>query len=126
MGNLNNETIEYMADNDHVVIKRHFDGYDGGRTLNTEGFTPSKIKAGHVVIKKDNDFKPMPVNGDKYATLPEGYEYAGVVVASVLTKKPFVGILTQGTVNHKAAPYDLETILADVKTACPLIEFRAD
>lgn len=127
MGNLNGESYQIQADNDHIVIRSYFDGYTGGKTLNTEGFEPKLIKAGHVVIKNaEGVFKPMPVEGEKYAALPEGFGYAGVVVATKQTKYPFVGILTQGTVNHIAAPYDLSTILEDVKKACPLIEFRAD
>lgn len=113
---------------DSIVIKKHFDGYEGGRTLDTTGFTDTVIQAGHVVIKETatGEYKPMPVSAGAYAALPTGHTYAGIVVASVLTARAMVGIMTQGTVNPNATPYPMTTILAAVKTALPLIEFRAD
>ncbi|MDR1348321.1 MAG: hypothetical protein LBJ63_07870 [Prevotellaceae bacterium] len=61
-----------------------------------------------------------------YETLPSGHTYAGILIASILTKRPFAGILVRGTVNPAAAPYPMDTILADVKAALPLIDFRED
>ncbi len=61
-----------------------------------------------------------------YTALPAGHTYAGILIASILTAKPFAGILVRGTVNPAASPYDLTTILAAVKTALPLIDFRQD
>jgi hypothetical protein len=206
---------------DSIVIKKHFDGYEGGRSLDVTGFAPKVIQAGHIVIKRTSDgvFKPMPAtdleedgvatvdtlvagtgytngtyenvplqtltgNGKgalatvtvagtvvtvvaitkkgsgyavndqlgipgayaggtettqatvdvatiadtaaAYGALPAGHTYAGIVVASQLTKRANVAVMTQGTVNPNAAPYDMTTILAAVKAALPLIEFRVD
>jgi hypothetical protein len=61
-----------------------------------------------------------------YAALPSGYAYAGILIASILTKKPFAGILVRGTVNPAAAPYAMGSILNDVKAALPLIDFREE
>lgn len=61
-----------------------------------------------------------------YDSLPNGHEYAGILDASILTKKAFAGILTQGTVNPAAAPFPMTSILSAVKTALPLIDFRED
>jgi hypothetical protein len=61
-----------------------------------------------------------------YAALPSGHAYAGILIASILAKKPMAGILVRGTVNPAAAPYPMDTILADVKAALPLIDFRED
>jgi len=61
-----------------------------------------------------------------YGALPAGHTYAGVNIASVLTAKPFAGILVRGTVNPAAAPYPMTSILSAVKTALPLIDFRED
>ena len=127
LGNLANKPYQVGDPNDHIVIKDYISGYDGGRTLDTEGYSLPYIKAGHVVIKNaEGNFKPMPISGETYAALPEGFEYAGVVVGTVPTKRPFVGVLTRGTVNHKAAPFTMDAIIEDVKKACPHIEFRAD
>jgi hypothetical protein len=132
VANLGVEDVQAVyTDKDSIVIKKHFDGYEGGRSLDVTGFTPNVISAGHVVIRETatGNFKPMPVTGDPanaYGALPAGHTYAGIVRASQLTKTPMVGVMTQGTVNPNATPYPMATILAAVKTALPLIEFRAD
>ena len=129
-GNLNYPSKEIVSEKDNIVIKKHIDGYEGGRTLDTTGYGLTVIKAGHVVIVETatKKFKPMPLNTakDAYATLPTGHTYAGIVVATVTTDRPFVGILTNGTINPKAAPFKYDSILTDLKTACPQIEFRED
>ena len=61
-----------------------------------------------------------------YNALPSGHTYAGILIASVLTKKPFAGIMVRGTVNPAASAYSLTSILSAVKTALPLIDFRQD
>lgn len=61
-----------------------------------------------------------------YGTLPAGHTYSGILVSSILTNKPFAGILVRGTVNPAAAPFVMTTILAAVKAALPLIDFRQD
>lgn len=62
----------------------------------------------------------------EYDSLPSGSSYAGVLIASILTKKPFAGIMVRGTVNPAAAPFPMDDILSDVKEALPLIDFRED
>jgi hypothetical protein len=66
------------------------------------------------------------VDAATYEALPGGHAYAGILIASILTKKPFAAILTRGTVNPAAAPYPMDAILEDVKAALPLIDFRED
>jgi hypothetical protein len=66
------------------------------------------------------------VSNAGYAALPANHAYAGILIASILTKKPFAAILVRGTVNPAAAPYPMSGILAAVKTALPLIDFRED
>jgi len=130
LGNLTYPSKEVVTETDNIVIKKYIDGYEGGRTLDMTGYGLSVIKAGHVVIVETatKKFKPMPLNeaNDAYATLPTGHTYAGIVVATVPTDRPFVGILTNGTINPKAAPFKYDTILAALKTALPQIEFRED
>ena len=130
IGDLRNQGITVDTSNDNIVIKKYFDGYEGGRTLDVTDYGLPVISAGHVVIVETatKTFKPMPLaSGNKdYDTLPEGHTYAGIVVASKLTTKPFVAILTNGTINPKAAPFKYDTILSALKTACPQIEFRED
>lgn len=64
-----------------------------------------------------------------FGALPAGHTYAGILISSILTSKPFAGIMVRGTVNPTfpgAMPYSMTTILAAVKAALPLIDFRAD
>ncbi|MBB6109719.1 hypothetical protein SAMN05421821_105137 [Mucilaginibacter lappiensis] len=61
-----------------------------------------------------------------YGALPVGHTYQGVLIASILTKKAFAGIMTQGTINPVACPNDFATIAAAFKAAVPLIDQRAD
>jgi len=113
--------------NDSIVIVRHLDSIRGGRTLNVTGFTPKVINAGHLIIKETatGDYKPMPINGGAtaYAALPADHTYEGVLIASILTKRPFAAILTNGTVNPVASPF---TPPAGAITALTQIQFRAD
>jgi hypothetical protein len=66
------------------------------------------------------------INAAAYEALPGGHTYAGILIASILTKRHFAGILVRGTVNPAAAPYPMTSILTAVKTALPLIDFRED
>ncbi|HKM43867.1 MAG TPA: hypothetical protein VJY12_00250, partial [Dysgonamonadaceae bacterium] len=63
---------------------------------------------------------------DEYASLPEGHTYAGILIASIPTSRPFAGIMVRGTVNVNASPFPLTDILDDVKAALPLIVFTND
>ncbi len=68
----------------------------------------------------------MPVSGAAYAALPAGHTYEGVVVSTILTAKPFAGIMYDGTVNDIASPYPTAGIQAAMKTALPNLVFKAD
>lgn len=128
IANLHDTATTIDTSNDGIVIVDNFASIRGGATLDTTGFTPEVIKAGHVIILETatGNFKPMPISGSAYAALPSGHTYAGINISSILTAKPFAGILVQGTVNHLAGPYTITAILAAVKTALPLIDFRGD
>ena len=126
--NLAKETVVVNSGMDAVVIRHYIAGIQGGRTLDTEGFTGEVIKAGHVIIKENEtgNYKPMPVTGDAYASLPEGHEYAGVLVCSVLASEPFAGIMYAGEVNDIASPYKVDAIKAAMKSALPQLVFMHD
>ena len=132
--NLVNESQEVITGKDNIVIVDVFQSIRGGRTLDVTGFTPDVIKAGHVIIKQTStgEYKPMPVDlttdpaKPAYAALPAGHTYAGILIQSLLTKRPMAGIMVRGTVNPAAAPYPMDTILTAVKAALPLIDFRED
>lgn len=120
--NLQNSGTAIDTGNDTIAIVHNLETLRGGRTLDATGFAPTVIKGGHVIIRATTgakDYKPLPVTG----VLPADHEYAGILVSTVLTAKPFAAILVRGTVNPNAAPY---AIAAEVKTALPLIRFSID
>lgn len=125
---LNNNNLQIDTSKDSVIIVDNFQSVRGGRALDVTGYTQPVIYAGHVIIKDTatgNIYKPLPLNtgGTAYAALPEGYVYAHILIASILTAKPSAALLVRGTVNHEAAYF---AIPAAAKTAMPLIDFRAD
>ncbi len=127
--NLTNPATEVITGNDSIVMPNYLEGIRGGRTLDVTGYPHPVIHAGHVIIKDSaGEYKPMPLNeaGDEYSTLPDGASYAGYLVASVLTERPFAGIMVRGTINPKATPFKMDTILAAVKADLPLIDYMED
>lgn len=126
--NLSNTPETLIDGNDGVVIIRNLASKPGGTTLDTTGFAPTTIKPGHVVIQDPatGNYKPMPVTGSAYAALPASHVYAGIVVASVPTAKPFVGIMIAGAWNPLAGPYTFSSIAAAFKTAVPTIVAQQD
>lgn len=123
VASLNNQKQGFDSGNDTIVVPRVFETVIGGRTLDTANFTPAIIPAGHVVIKENatGNHKPMPVSAGAYAELPANHSFVGVVISTVDTKKPFVGICVRGTVNEEASLYPLTE---QIKTGLgPLIRF---
>lgn len=119
--NLNSDVNQVDFSNDSIVIVKNLETIPGGRTLDITGFTPTVIKAGHVIIEEtaNGELKPLPVD----MILPALHTYKGVLVASILTAKPFAAVMVRGTVNKLATPY---AIAAAVETALPLIRFTND
>lgn len=63
VADLTNTGSGFIFGKDDIVIRDKFEEIRGGRTLDVTGYTETSIKAGHVIIKKDGVFKPMPVAG---------------------------------------------------------------
>jgi len=128
--NLVNEKQEIITGNDNIVIVDILESIRGGLTLDVSGFAPDVIKAGHVIIQETEtkEYKPMPVNSGNtaYDELPKGHVYAGILIQSILTKRPMAGILVRGTVNTAVTPYPMTEILEDVEKALHRINFRED
>ena len=111
-----------------IVIRKYLNGITGGVVLDMTGFNEPFIKCGHVIIRstKDGEYKPMPIDGNAYSTLPENCEYVGICFTTAPKDTPHVGVLTAGEVNDKALPYPIETIKAAFKTAVPTIQWGHD
>lgn len=122
--NLNRDTHEIHSGNDGFVIVKALADIPGGRSLNVEDVASdvSAIKAGHIIIAKDEDYKPMPVasSGTAYGTLPTGYSYVGVLKTTIPVKDARAAILTIGQVNAAASPYPVTSAM---KTALSHIQF---
>lgn len=122
--NLNRDGLEVQMGNDGIVIVKALCDVPGGRTLDVSGLPSDMkvIKAGHIIIKDSENFKPMPINsgGDGYASLPSKHSYVGVLKASILVKEPQAAILTIGQVKAAACPY---TVTDGIKSGLPRIEF---
>ena len=117
-----NSPEQVLTGKDNVIIQKYISGIKGGRTLDVTGFKDKTISAGHVVVKSEAGvYKPMPVVGEAYGTLPVGHSYVGVVVSSVLTSKPAVSIMTNGEINDLACVYPLGSIKEAFLEACPQI-----
>ena len=126
--NLQNNPATVDTSNDGIVIISNSETITGGKTLNVTGFSPIVIPAGHLIIEENSTgvLKPMPISGDAYGTLPAGHTYKGVLVASILTAKPFASIMVRGTVNKNASKYSITSVLDAAKTALLLIRFTQD
>ena len=126
--NLATQGAGYDTGNDTIVIVKVLEAIPGGKTLDVTGFSPDVIPAGHLIIEETSTgvLKPMPISGAAYAALPASHTYKGVLISTILTAKPFAGILVRGTVNKNASAYGIASVLTAVKTALPLIRFTQD
>lgn len=127
---LSNEVKTLNFGLDSVVIRNFVNGIKGGRTLDLTGFstTDTVIKAGHVIIYDtvNEVYKPMPLSGTAYGSLPANHVYAGVLYKSVLKDQPFASIMNIGSVNIKAVPFAMDSILSAFKAAVPTIVWEND
>lgn len=121
---------EYGFGKDPIVIRKELDDIKGGVVLDTTGYTEEFIYAGHPVIRDAANgvtYKPFPVANGALGTLPEGYEYCGVVIKSKPTSEPFVSVLTIGEVNEKALKFPLTAAIKTAfKAAVPTIIWAHD
>lgn len=143
--NLSSTKEQIVFGNDSIVIRKFIRGIEGGKTLDTTGFTNTLIKAGHIIITNgEGTYKPMPLVQDSvtensvttflyesdgvtpkivYGALPDGYNYCGVLYRTIQTSKPAASILTWGIVNEEALPYAITGIKSAFASAVPHIEF---
>lgn len=138
--NLRNEPTGVITGNDNIAIVNHFDGIRGGRTLDVTGYPEKVLHAGHVIIKEvKNDvetYKPMPLNenGTEYkeneiTAIEESgstKSYTGFLIASIPVDRPFAAIMTSGTINPKAVPFSIDSIMDELKKQLPLIDYQED
>ena len=105
-----------------VTITKGGSGYAVNDTLTV----PAAYAGGTATTNATVDVATIATTAAAYGALPAGHTYAGILINTILTAKPFAGILVRGTVNPAAAPYSMTSILAAVKAALPRIDFRED
>ncbi len=129
--NLTSERKQILFGKDNVIIQKHIADLPSGRVLDTEGITEEVLYAGHPIITDGNgNYKPLAVNtveGVKsYGSLPQGWNYAGILEHSMLTSKPSAAILISGVVNDAAVEIPYGAHKAAIKSAIPTIMFVKD
>jgi len=127
--NLNNTPIEVDTTMDSVVIIKVDHDIPGGKTLDVTGVTDEVLKAGRVIVEETatKKLKPLKIVDGDYESLPGGHSYKGVLIATILLKKPFASVMLAGNVNEQAAiNYDLPAFPSGAKTALTHILFTQD
>lgn len=104
-----------------VTIVNPGTGYADGDSLSASNTNVGGAGSGFAV-----PVTAISTNASGYASLPAGHTYAGILRASILTKKAFAAIVTGGQVNPLAGPFDISSILSAVNTALKNVEFQAD
>jgi len=97
-----------------------------GYTVGDSLAVPAAFAGGTATTPGSAPVATIATTAAAFGALPSGYEYCGILIASILTKKPFAGIMLRGNVNYKAMAYSATSILAALKTALPLITFTSD
>ncbi len=139
--NLNGPVLPITTGKESIVIVDNFQSKRGGTTLDVAAFVAANpqvlyIHAGHPLIVETatGNIKPMPIavantqpdSAGTIGALPAGHTYAYILINTVPVALPFAGCLIRGTVNPNATPYNISSILTALKSALPLIDFRAD
>lgn len=126
--NQNAEEFGYGAES--VLIRRTGGRIIGGCILNLSEWSDNVVRGGHVIIKKETDgitdYKPNPIEDDKFSALPVGWEYAGVLVRSVSKSDPRAAVQYDGEINDKAMPYSIDDIKDALKKELPSLYFMHD
>lgn len=124
--NLSNTPVEFDTTMDSVVIVKVDHDIAGGRTLDVTGVADDVLKAGRVIIEETatGKLKPLGITSGAYDALPSGHTYKGILIATILTKKPFASVMLAGNVNEGAVVnYDLPAIPDGAKTVLTHILF---
>lgn len=128
--NLNNEGLQVDTTYDTIIIKKVLIDIPGGKTLDVTGVTEDVLKAGRVIIEQTStgDLKPLKITAPTaYETLPAGHTFKGILIATILKKRPFAAVMLAGDVNDGAiVNYELPATPAAAKTALTHILFTKD
>ena len=107
MEDLVSKRIKADTTKDTVIIDKVIETVRGGRSLHADGFPDDEIRAGHVIILENGEFKPQPTDGSKAANA------VGILTVSILKSEPAAAIMTRGTVNEVPLKYPITTATKD-------------
>jgi len=128
-GDLSNTPVQVDTTLDGVIIKTVTYDIPGGKTLDVTGITEEVLKAGRVIIVETatGAHKPLKIVTGAYEELPANHTYKGILIATILTKRPFASVMLGGDVNEGAViNYELPAIPVGAKTALTHILFTKD
>lgn len=127
--NLNDAATQVDTTFDSIIIKKLLIDIPGGKTLDVTGITDEVLKAGRVIIEETATgvLKPLGITSGAYVALPSGHTYKGILIATILLKRPFASVLLAGDVNKQAViEYGLPAVPSAAITALPNILFTKD
>lgn len=122
---LNISRTEITFGFDSVVVRKFTNGVLGGLTLDVSQYTENTVLAGQVVITNGEVYRPMPVHGDSYGEMPDGFRFFGVVYRSSKVTMG-VSVMTRGAINKYRVPYDFDSIMEEFRRQCPMIILASD
>lgn len=122
---LNISRTEITFGLDSIVVRKFTNGIFGGVMLDCSHYPEPTILAGHVVITDGNVYRPMPIDGDVYDDMPEGFHFFGVVYRSSRVNMG-VSVMTRGAVNKHRIPYNMQFIQEEFEKQCPHIILAED
>lgn len=104
-----------------VTITTKGTGYVDGNSLSAANSGLGGAGSGFAVV-----VTKVSEEATGYAALPAGHAYAGILIASISTDRPFAGIMIRGVMNPAASKYSLSSIQSALSTALPHVIFQAD
>lgn len=136
----NKDGVAVNSGKDGIIIRKHIAGLEGGRLLDTTGYSLEVIPCGiPVAVKTANGVtthKPI-VPASNAFTLPEGFTFEGVASATAKAGLP-TPVMFAGVVNKTAMLNYLKELFPDgitdvstvnlsaIETACKHLMFVSD
>lgn len=97
---------------DSIIFQECLTDIPGGRTLDVTNWEEDTIEAGHVIIKTSGgEYTPLGLTEGAYGSIPTGAEVIGLLKTTIEKNDAQAAIVTSGSVNEPALPYELTSNL---------------
>lgn len=104
--------VTVVPGNDSIIFQEVLTDIPGGRTLDVTEWTDDTIPAGLVIIKTSGgEYAPLGINDGSYVSLPTGAEVVGLLKTTIEKDDAQAAIVTGGSVNEPALPYELTSTI---------------